>query len=227
LYCTIQVPRRFERIWAAWVVYESSTLHTTPSAHLQCARQVGRALEFIRQDGPAEEASSGLACIRSCSCGARIGTSSTSSTSYQRARALAQCVEAAAGRGADLHRTGGAVLNHGRTNRAPDRERLSRCRTTSTQTNGCRSLPDSRTSTSPPSAEERSAAQDWLHVCACGTDDLSMCSYFRCVSSSTFVQVQSLFALCTVPLPQTRRPGFMTFMTPEKDKAECPREFAG
>jgi hypothetical protein len=131
------------------VVYESSTLHTTPSAHLQCARQVGRALEFIRQDGPAEEASSGLACIRSCSCGARIGTSSTSSTSYQRARALAQCVEAAAGRGADLHRTGGAVLNHGRTNRAPDRERLSRCRTTSTQTNGCRSLPDSRTSTSP------------------------------------------------------------------------------
>jgi hypothetical protein len=80
LYCTIQVPRRFERIWAAWVVYESSTLHTTPSAHLQCARQVGRALEFIRQDGPAEEASSGLACIRSCSCGARIGTSSTSST---------------------------------------------------------------------------------------------------------------------------------------------------
>jgi hypothetical protein len=125
----------------------------------------GGALESLRQDGPAEEASSGLACIRSCSCGARIGTSSTSSTSSRRVHW--HNVEAA---GRRLHRTGGKRFST-TAEQGPDRERLE--------------VPDDvdnrpmvaaacRTPAPPralPSAEERKAAQDWLHVCACGTDE--------------------------------------------------------
>ena len=95
-----------------------------------------------------------------------------------------QCVEAA---GADC--TGqGKRLSTTAERTGPLTENASRCRTTSTQTNGCRSLPDSRTSTSLPSAEERWAAQDWLHVCACGKDEhvqlFSMCFIFDFFTST-------------------------------------------
>ena len=171
----------------------------TPSAHLQHARQVETALESLRWDCPAEKRAAAWPafCIRSCSCGAQIGTSSTS---HQRALAhwCGSCMEGAGCTGQGGNGEWLSTTDY-RNEQSP--EDASRCRTSSTQTNGCRSLPDSRTS---PSICGRMQGGSRLVVPSVHAGRTSMCSYFRGVSSSTFVPVHSILCKTDQQSFQTR-----------------------